>query len=130
MKFVSNKVAQDSLLKKSILMLKSWMTYDGNLLGSHAANMATYGLYIQIIFLLNNFHEDLKTPLDVFYKYFSYYSTFDWERQMLSVYGPVNYLNVCDRSKNQSEIDVEKLALSEREKHEDLKTRSLLFTPD
>jgi hypothetical protein len=46
MKFVSKKVAQDSLLKKSILMLKSWMTYDGNLLGSHAANMATYALYI------------------------------------------------------------------------------------
>ena len=57
-----------------------WMTYDGNLLGSHAANMATYALYIQVIFLLNNFYADLHTPLDVFRKYFSFFSTFDWER--------------------------------------------------
>jgi hypothetical protein len=46
MQAVSAKVGQDDLLKKSILLLKSWMTYDGNLLGSHAANMATYALYI------------------------------------------------------------------------------------
>jgi hypothetical protein len=123
MTFVSKKVDQDSLLKKSILMLKSWMTYDGNLLGSHAANMATYALYIQIIFLLNNFHTELKTPLDVFYKYFSFFSSFDWERYMLSVYGPINTLSVCDRSKNQSEIDIERLAITEREKHEELKNR-------
>ena len=106
------------------------MTYDGNLLGSHAANMATYALYVQVIFLLNNFHQELKTPLDVFYKYFDWFREFDWDRQMLSVYGPINTLNVCDRSKNLNEIDIEIMALNEREKHDDLKTRPLLFTPD
>lgn len=130
MQAVSLKVGQDDLLKKSILLLKSWMTYDGNLLGSHAANMATYALYIQVIFLLNNFSDQLLTPLDVFRKYFSFFATFDWERQMLSIYGPVSAHNVCDRSRVQSEIDIEKLAIAERVKHPELNGRELLFRPE
>ena len=109
-------------------MLKSWMTYDGNLLGSHAANMATYALYIQVVFLLNNFKEELKTPLSVFRKYFSFFSAFDWERSMLSVYGPINTLNVSHRSTAPIDMDIEKLALSERKKTE-LQELPLLFSP-
>ena len=33
------------------------MTYEASLLGSHAANMATYALYIIVIFLVNNFYD-------------------------------------------------------------------------
>ena len=70
MQRVSEKVGKKHLLKKSIILLKSWMTYEASLLGSHAANMATYALYIIVIFLLNNFYDDLSTPLDVFRKFF------------------------------------------------------------
>lgn len=42
-------------LKDSILLLKAWMTYEASLLGSHAANMATYALYVLVVFLVNNF---------------------------------------------------------------------------
>jgi hypothetical protein len=42
-------------LKEGILLIKAWMTYEASLLGSHAANMATYALYVLIIFLVNNF---------------------------------------------------------------------------
>jgi DNA polymerase sigma len=97
MKRVSRKVGKQHLLKKSIIMLKSWMTYEACLLGSHAANMATYALYIIVIFLLNNFYNELETPLDVFRKYFEYFgseqATFDWDDKMLTIFGPVKTLN-------------------------------------
>ena len=66
-------MGKNSLLKKSIVLLKSWMTYESSLLGSHAANMATYALYVLVIFLLNNFNAELNSPLDVFNKYFEYF---------------------------------------------------------
>jgi len=45
---------------------------------------------------------------------------------MLSIYGPVSALNVCDRSRTQ-DIDIEKIASDERTKHPELKDRPLLF---
>lgn len=59
MQRVTRKVGKKNLLRKSIILIKSWMTYESSLLGSHAANMATYGLYIIVIFLLNNFYDEL-----------------------------------------------------------------------
>jgi len=35
--------------------------------------MATYALYVLVIFLLNNFNAELNSPLDVFNKYFEYF---------------------------------------------------------
>ena len=70
-------------------MLKCWLTYDASLLGSHTANMTTYALYIIVIFLINNFYEELETPLDVFKKFFDYFSQFNWTQKILTIYGPV-----------------------------------------
>jgi hypothetical protein len=119
MQRVSRKVGKSHLLKKSIILLKSWMTYEASLLGSHAANMATYALYIIVIFLLNNFYDDLNTPLDVFRKFFEYFgseqTTFDWEEKMLTIFGPIKTLNFQERIKNEAGFDMDKLALIDRE---------------
>jgi hypothetical protein len=98
-------------------LIKCWMTYEASLLGSHAANMATYALYIIVIFLVNNFYEELNTPLDVFRKFFEYFgsTTFDWDQKLLTIFGPVKTLNFQERIKNEGEFDVDKLALIDRE---------------
>ena len=83
-------IGKNNLLKKSILMLKCWLTFDAALLGSHTANMTTYALYILVTFLLNNFYDDLETPLDVFQRFFDYFSDFDWANKIVTIYGPVS----------------------------------------
>lgn len=107
------------MLRKSIILIKSWMTYESSLLGSHAANMATYALYIIVIFLLNNFYEELQSPLDVFKKFFDYFGSetknFDWETRMLTIFGPVKTLNFSERIKNEGGYDIDKLAMIDRE---------------
>ena len=75
-------------------MLKCWLTYDASLLGSHTANMTTYALYIITIFLLNNFYDELETPLDVFKKFFFYFNEFEWASKIVTIYGPVTYESV------------------------------------
>lgn len=56
-----------------------WFTYEGNLLGSYAACMATYALYVLVIFVINNYYEELHTPIDVLRKFFQVWGNFDWE---------------------------------------------------
>lgn len=110
------------------------MTYESSLLGSHAANMATYALYIIVIFLLNNFYDELKTPLDVFRKYFDYFGNevknFEWETKLLTIFGPVKTLNFQERIKNEGGFDIDKLALIDRESDPQLAGRPLLIRPE
>ena len=119
MQRVSKRVGKNHLLKKSIILLKAWMTYEASLLGSHAANMATYALYIIVIFLLNNFYDELMAPIDVFRKFFQYFgneqATFDWDQKMLTIFGPVKTLNFQERIKSEAGFDIDKLALIDRE---------------
>lgn len=64
-----NKITERvPFLKDSILLLKAWMTYEASLLGSHAANMATYALYVLVVFLVNNF--EVESPIEVFRLFF------------------------------------------------------------
>ena len=64
-------------LKDGILMIKAWMTYEASLLGSHAANMATYALYVLVVFLVNNFK--IESPMELFRLFFNYFGKFDWD---------------------------------------------------
>ena len=103
-------------------MLKCWLTFDAALLGSHTANMTTYALYILVIFLLNNFHDELNSPLDVFRKFFEYFSDFDWNSQVLTINGPVSGIQFSARN-------IEEQALEDRLSDPVLKTKSLLIKP-
>lgn len=67
---MSKLIGRDELLKKSIILIKAWFTYEGALLGSYAACMATYALYVLVIYIFNNYNTQLKTPMDVFKKFF------------------------------------------------------------
>ena len=125
--FVERIATRCSFLKEAIILLKAWMTYEASLLGSHAANMATYALYVLVIFLINNFEVD--TPLDVFMLFFEYFggsisstcnksaSCFDWDQTMISIFGPIRTHNFYDRLKTEFNFDMEKFALYERSNH-------------
>ena len=118
----AKRIGKRNLLKKSILLLKCWLTFDAALLGSHTANMTTYALYILVIFLLNNFHDELDTPLDVFRKFFEYFSDFDWNSKILTIYGPVVGIQFNKRN-------IEEQALEERMEDSVLKHKQLLVKP-
>lgn len=57
MNCMAKLVEKDRLLKKSILLLKAWFTYEASFLGSYAACMATYALYVLVLFIFNNFSD-------------------------------------------------------------------------
>ena len=86
---ISKKIDKNYLLKRSIILLKSWFTYEASLLGSYAACMATYALYVLVLFIINNFYDELNTPMDVFRKFFEVWGSFDWEQNIITLYSPI-----------------------------------------
>ena len=119
-------IGKRNLLKKSILLLKYWLTFDAALLGSHTANMTTYALYVLVTFLLNNFHEELHTPFEVFERFFEYFSDFDWSNKIITIYGPVLF---CGGHHQSSKRSFEQLALEERANDPVLRHKQLLVQP-
>ena len=99
-------------LKHGILMIKAWMTYEASLLGSHAANMATYALYVLVVFLVNNFY--IESPMELFRLFFNYFGKFDWDSQIITIQGTISILNFSDRLRNEFNFDLQKFALAER----------------
>lgn len=55
----------DHLLKRSILLLKSWCMYESHILGSHSGLISTYALETLVLFIINTFGHELKSPLQV-----------------------------------------------------------------
>lgn len=110
------------------------MTYEASLLGSHAANMATYALYVLVVFLVNNF--DVRSEWEVVRLFFGYFGRFEWESHMVTIYGAIKTLNFYDRLKNEFGLDIKKFAMAERKAttqamSSDFKMRDqLLFGPD
>lgn len=88
-------------MKKSIILLKAWFTYESCFLGSYAACMATYGLYVLVIFIISNYYDEVHTPMDVFKVFFKVWGGFDWENNIVTIYCPIKQLNMYERLKTE-----------------------------
>lgn len=101
MHYMSERINRDHLMKKSIILLKAWFTYESSFLGSYAACMATYALYVLVLFIFNNFYDQLKTPMDVFKIFFKIWGQFDWDNSIITIYNPLKALNFYERLRNE-----------------------------
>lgn len=115
-----NVIKQNNLLKRSIILLKAWMTYEGSLLGSQLACMATYGLYTLCIYIFNNYSRDsqgrvlIANEMQFLKKFFSIFGNFDWQKYMVTIYGPVREQNFYERLRDEFGFDMQLLAINER----------------
>ncbi|CAN0923832.1 hypothetical protein LINGRAHAP2_LOCUS33775 [Linum grandiflorum] len=82
-------VGKDNLLKRSLMLIKSWCYYESRLLGGNAALFSTYALEILVLHIINLFHSSLGSPLTVLYKFLDYYNSFDWENCGVSLNGVI-----------------------------------------
>lgn len=93
-------IGKGHLFKRSLILIKAWCFYESRLLGSHCSLMSTYALEVLVLCIINLFHRFLSGPLAVLYKFLDYYSTLDWDKYCISVYGPVdiNFLTKADET--------------------------------
>eukprot|EP00948_MAST-09A_sp_MAST-9A-sp1_P002541 g2541.t1 len=100
-----------SLLKRSIILIKAWLTYeapsllrreencqDADILGSEVQGMNTLGLIIFTLYVFNKsgviIDGKLKTkithPVQALALFFHFFKSFPWETHAVSIFGSVN----------------------------------------
>ncbi|CAI8598564.1 unnamed protein product [Vicia faba] len=86
---VDQLVGKNHVFKRSIILVKAWCYYESRLLGAHHGLLSTYALEILVLYIINCFHSSLCGPLEqALYRFLDYYSTFDWEKNYITIDGP------------------------------------------
>ncbi|KAI7838796.1 hypothetical protein COHA_007411 [Chlorella ohadii] len=58
------RIGRQHLFKRSILLLKAWCYYESRLLGAHHGLISSYALEVLVLYIFNQYHAELHTPLD------------------------------------------------------------------
>jgi len=82
----ANKIGQDDLFKRSLILLKAWLRYETDAFGARRGGLCTYALNIMVVHIFETFGEYCKHPLDVLAYFMSHYSSFSWDRKCVSAF--------------------------------------------
>ena len=85
------------LFKRSILLIKSWCYYEGCILGSNICLLASYALEILVIYMFNNHRKEFETEVDAFFQFFKIVSNFDWDKNIVTVFGFISTENFYEK---------------------------------
>lgn len=88
LQLLNDAIGRNNLLKKSVILIQAWCLYEAHILGSHSQMLNSYALRVMILFILTNSPE-LVHPLQVLFKFFAFYSTFDFSNNTITAFGIV-----------------------------------------
>ena len=89
MSFIEAEFEKKSVLfKRTLLFVKAWAYYEGNIMGSNIGLMASYALEILVLYVFNNF--DVQSEVDGFKKFFEVIYNVDWENEILHLFGTID----------------------------------------
>ncbi|CAI0560558.1 unnamed protein product [Linum tenue] len=89
-------MGKDHLLKRSIILIKTWCFYESRILGAYHGLISTYALEMLVLHIFNIFHSSLNGPLAVLYKFLDYYSSFDWDNHGVCINGVIKISSLPD----------------------------------
>ena len=82
-----------NIFRRTLLLIKAWCSYEGNLMGSNIGLMASYTLEILVIYIFNNYYEYIYNEFDGFEKFFEILEEIDWENNIISIFGIFSNIN-------------------------------------
>lgn len=89
LEMINQMLGKEGLFKRSIILIKSWCLYESHILGSQNGNLCSYAIEIMILYVLNNYYDECCAPLDVLRIFVRSFSSFEWDKEILSIFGPI-----------------------------------------
>ena len=115
MHYIETNYFDTYFYKRTLLLIKTWCYYEGNILGSNIGLLNGYALEVLIIYMFNNFKGKFNSELEAFFTFFNMMSKIDWETQLVTIYGVYDFTLL-----NKYNLNLEEL-LTKEEQDKDLK---------
>ena len=88
--YTDNKL---NIFRRTLLLVKGWCLFEGNLMGSNIGQMASYTLEILVMYVFNLHYEYIYNELDGFEKFFEFMEKVEWEKNIISLFGIMSNVN-------------------------------------
>lgn len=75
------------ILKRYIILAKTWFAYEARALGGNRGMLNSYALEVLVVYIVNNFWQDVQTPGRFLRKFFEFFANFNWDSHFLTIYG-------------------------------------------
>ena len=96
------------IFKRTILLIKAWCFYEGNLMGSNIGLMASCALEISVIFMFNLYYKNIKDEVEGFFYFFNLMNSIDLENNIISLFGLISDDKFRDKLFNNENSEKEK----------------------
>jgi len=96
------------IFKRTILLIKAWCFYEGNLMGSNIGLMASCALEILIIYMFNLYYKDIKSEVDGFFYFFNLMNNIDLENNIITLFGLISDDKFRDKLFNREKTEKDK----------------------
>jgi len=93
------KLNNELLFKRSLILIKAWCSYEGCILGSNIGLMASYLLEVLIAFVFNNNFNLIHNEFDAFVLFFEVINKVDWEKEILTLFGTMTIEEFSEKIK-------------------------------
>ena len=100
--FSENKI---QIFRRSLILIKAWCSFEGNLMGSNIGLMASYALEIIVIYVFNIYYDSIYSEFDGFEKFFEIMDKFDWENSVISLFGIYSSVDYQKRIVNYNKLN-------------------------
>ena len=88
-KHINTRINNSFLFQRTLLLIKSWAYYEGNIIGSNIGLMAGYALEILVIYLFNNYSHLFTSEISAFFTFFHVLNEMDWEKEIIHIFGTI-----------------------------------------
>ncbi len=119
--YYDNKI---NIFRRTLLLIKAWCFYEGNLMGSNIGLMASYTLEILVIYIFNLHYEYIYNEFDGFEKFFEIMEKIDWEKNIISLFGIFSNLSF------QKKLSIFNTSLHNSKEHKDINEPFWYFNKD
>ena len=107
MNYLFQKLAKDTnklfILKRTIILIKAWSYYEGNFIGSNIGLMASCALELLMLYIFNIYYENIQDEIDAFFLFFKLMSEFDFDNNIITLFGPISKKFFFENCNNQKE---------------------------
>ncbi|KAE9608891.1 putative polynucleotide adenylyltransferase [Lupinus albus] len=88
---VDNLIAHYHLFKRSVILIKAWCFHESRILGAQHALISSYALEILVLYIFRVYSDKFTFagPLEVLYRFLDFFSKFDWQNYIISLWGPI-----------------------------------------
>ena len=87
--YSNNKI---QIFRRTLILIKSWCLFEGNLMGSNIGLMASYALEILVICMFNLYYDKINSEFDGFQKFFEIMDKFEWKEYIISIFEINEYM--------------------------------------